>query len=131
MKVVALLLSILLLTSFVVVRCDDDDDNDNDNDDRYNDSDDNNDDDEYYTILSGSNQSPAINTPTTGRAYFDLDDDEDEYEWTIQVSNVQNLIMAHIHLVRWMWWLHARGGEPCARTVGSWGACAEVEPGSS
>ncbi|KAL6774352.1 hypothetical protein ACKKBG_A24670 [Auxenochlorella protothecoides x Auxenochlorella symbiontica] len=97
MKGVALLLSILLLTSFVVVRCDNDDDDDNDNDNNRS-SNNNYDDDEYYAILSGSNQSPAINTPTSGRAYFDLDDDENGYEWAIQVSDVQNLIMAHIHL---------------------------------
>lgn len=93
MKSVALLLSLLLLTSFVVVWGDQHDDDDDSSDDN------NTDDDEYYTILSGSNQSPAINTPTNGRAYFDLDDDEDEYEWTIQVSDIKNLIEAHIHLV--------------------------------
>jgi hypothetical protein len=69
----------------VVTGCDDDDDDDTPDPPTN-----------FSATLSGANEVPAVVTPATGTATIDVDGDEIDY--SIDVTDLQNAVFAHIHI---------------------------------
>jgi hypothetical protein len=76
----------LVLLIPVAFACDDDDDDNNTPEPATN----------FTAELSGANEVPAVTTPATGTATLSVDDDEITY--TIDVTDLQNALVAHIHI---------------------------------
>ena len=81
----ALKFALVLLTP-VAFACGDDDDDNNTPEPATN----------FTAELSGANEVPAVTTPATGTATLSVDDDEITY--TIDVTDLQNALVAHIHI---------------------------------
>ena len=58
---------------------------------------DSDDDTNFLANLDGSSEVPPVTTSATGSANFTLDEDNDTIQFTLNVSNISNVIMAHIH----------------------------------
>lgn len=57
------------------------------------------DDDARFTAeLTGDGEVPPVDTDATGMASFELDDDLDELDYTLQVTDIESATMAHIHI---------------------------------
>jgi hypothetical protein len=52
----------------------------------------------FRTHLSGENEVPAVETKAQGQAKFQLDKAGDELSYKLIVANIENVLMAHIHL---------------------------------
>lgn len=52
----------------------------------------------FRTHLSGDNEVPSVETTAQGQAIFQLDRSGDELEYKLIVANIDDLLMAHIHL---------------------------------
>ena len=52
----------------------------------------------FTATLSGKNEVPAVDTPATGSATFELSQDGAALNYTLSVSNVSDVTMAHIHI---------------------------------
>lgn len=51
----------------------------------------------FSASLNGASEVPAVTTGATGTATFSLDEEEDVIQFTLNVSNISNVIAAHIH----------------------------------
>jgi hypothetical protein len=52
---------------------------------------------DFMANLTGSNQVPSVNTNASGKAYFKVNKDSSKIMYTVQLSNADSVIMAHIH----------------------------------
>jgi hypothetical protein len=53
----------------------------------------------FRATLNGANERPTPRTtPATGTADLTLDDDGDELSWVINMDDITNVTMAHIHI---------------------------------
>lgn len=52
----------------------------------------------FHATLSGKNQSPTINTPAHGTATFTLSKTGKSLRFRLEVADIENVSMAHIHL---------------------------------
>jgi hypothetical protein len=52
---------------------------------------------DFMATLSGSNQVPSVKTKASGKAYFKVNQDSSKIMYTVQLSNADSVIMAHIH----------------------------------
>lgn len=52
----------------------------------------------FSAHLTGSQEVPAVETGARGRAFFQLNGDGTELAFSLNVSNIQNITQAHIHL---------------------------------
>lgn len=52
----------------------------------------------YRTHLSGAEEVPAVDTRATGQAIFKLSADGTELHYKLIVANIEDVMMAHIHL---------------------------------
>lgn len=72
----------------------------------------------FRAHLSGDNEVPAVETQARGQATFQLDKDGDELHYKVIVANIENVLMAHIHLAPSgengpvAVWLYPEGGPP-------------------
>jgi len=53
---------------------------------------------EFIAVLDGENQIPRRETPATGKAVFKLDDTERKMKYTLTVTDIENVVAAHIHV---------------------------------
>lgn len=51
----------------------------------------------FTAHLSGDEEVPAVETRATGQAIFKLDKDGDAVHYRLNVANIENVTMAHIH----------------------------------
>jgi hypothetical protein len=51
----------------------------------------------FATTLSGSQEVPTVSTVTTGRAAFEVADNGDSIEYTVDVWNGEDITAAHLH----------------------------------
>jgi hypothetical protein len=52
----------------------------------------------YRTHLTGAEEVPAVETQAQGQAIFQLSKDGTELHYKLIVANIENVMMAHIHL---------------------------------
>ncbi|MFP3881854.1 MAG: CHRD domain-containing protein [Actinomycetota bacterium] len=52
----------------------------------------------FRTHLSGENEVPAVDTQAQGQAIFQLSADGESLDYKLIVANIENVIMAHIHI---------------------------------
>jgi len=52
----------------------------------------------FTADLSGKNEVPPVNTTAAGKATFQLSKDGSSLSYTLSVSNISDVIMAHIHV---------------------------------
>ncbi len=52
----------------------------------------------YSASLKGAEEVPPVDTNAVGRAMFTLNSDRTELSYTVTVVNIENAMMAHIHL---------------------------------
>ncbi|WP_227378471.1 CHRD domain-containing protein [Haladaptatus halobius] len=52
----------------------------------------------YVAALAGGLQVPPVETPAQGGALFGLSENGSEINYTLAVSDIRNVLMAHIHL---------------------------------
>lgn len=52
----------------------------------------------FTAELSGKNEVPPVETPSTGQATFVLSKDGNSLMYTLSVSNIADVTMAHIHI---------------------------------
>lgn len=52
---------------------------------------------EFQTTLSGDKEVPPVETEASGEAVFELDRDGEELSYEITVSDIENVVAAHIH----------------------------------
>jgi len=52
----------------------------------------------FTATLSGSDAVPAVTTPAQGTATFELSQNGDSLSYTLSVSDIENVTMAHIHI---------------------------------
>lgn len=52
----------------------------------------------YRTHLTGDEEVPAVDTKAQGQAIFKLSADETELHYKLIVANIEDVLMAHIHL---------------------------------
>jgi hypothetical protein len=52
----------------------------------------------FIAPLSGSDEVPAVETQARGVAIFHYDPDSGELQYRLIVSNIENVLMSHIHL---------------------------------
>lgn len=52
----------------------------------------------FRTHLSGDNEVPAVDTQAQGQATFKLSADGESLDYKLIVANIDNVLMAHIHL---------------------------------
>jgi len=55
------------------------------------------DDEEFSATLTGDAEVPSRDTPASGTATFEVDDDDGTVSWTITATNITNVTAAHIH----------------------------------
>lgn len=53
---------------------------------------------QYHTHLTGDEEVPAVETLAQGQATFKLSKDGTELSYRLIVANIENVLMAHIHL---------------------------------
>jgi hypothetical protein len=51
----------------------------------------------FIATLSGDQEVPPVNTTATGTVAITVDEDQDEINFTLNVSNISNVTLAHIH----------------------------------
>jgi hypothetical protein len=54
----------------------------------------------YTASLKGENEVPAVETNAQGQAIFHLSKDGTELHYKLIVANIENVLMAHIHLAQ-------------------------------
>ena len=52
----------------------------------------------FTALLDGSQETPPVSTPATGKAEFHLTQDGTKLRFTLEVSDIRNVQAAHIHL---------------------------------
>lgn len=52
----------------------------------------------FVAVLSGANEDPAVPTSARGQAFFQLSHDGLSLRYRVVVANVNDVLMAHIHL---------------------------------
>ncbi|RIK46845.1 MAG: hypothetical protein DCC58_01840 [Chloroflexi bacterium] len=52
----------------------------------------------FIAKLTGANEVPAVDTPTSGLAVFALSDDHETISYYLEVENITDATMAHIHI---------------------------------
>jgi CHRD domain len=52
---------------------------------------------EFGADLNGASEVPPVNTSATGTARFNLDEESNTLQFTLNVSNISNVVAAHIH----------------------------------
>jgi hypothetical protein len=52
----------------------------------------------FKANLTGKDEVPPVNTPATGRVAFQLSSDGKNMTYTLSVSNIEDVTMAHIHI---------------------------------
>lgn len=78
----------------------------------------------FVAVLSGAEEVPARETLARGQAFFQLSDDMQSMSYHLIVANIDNVIMAHIHLGPVgvngpvVVWLYPVGGPPPAAPGG-------------
>lgn len=78
----------------------------------------------WVAVLSGSGEVPARDTLARGLAFFQLSDDGMTIRYRLIAANIQDVIMAHIHLAPEgvnggiVVWLYPAGGPPPAAPGG-------------
>ncbi|MGH9858326.1 MAG: CHRD domain-containing protein, partial [Acidobacteriota bacterium] len=51
----------------------------------------------FAASLSGASEVPPVTTSATGTATFTFDEEDEVLQFTLNVSNISNVAMAHIH----------------------------------
>ncbi len=54
--------------------------------------------DNFVAHLAGRNEVPAVDTTAQGEAIFHLSEDGTELHYKLIVANIENVLMAHIHM---------------------------------
>jgi len=52
----------------------------------------------FASELAGKNEVPPVDTPATGRATFEVSKDGNSLMYTLSVTNITDVTMAHIHI---------------------------------
>ncbi|HEX6254261.1 MAG TPA: CHRD domain-containing protein [Euzebyales bacterium] len=52
----------------------------------------------FTTHLTGAEEVPAVDTDAQGQAIFQVDDDGDAISYRLNVANISDVLMAHLHL---------------------------------
>jgi hypothetical protein len=55
---------------------------------------------EFQTTLSGDNEVPPVESEASGEATFEVEDDGEELSYEVTVSDIENVVAAHIHCGR-------------------------------
>lgn len=77
----------------------------------------------YYTGMSGSQEVPVRLTNAQGEAGFRLNDDGQSMDFQLNVANLNNVMMAHLHLAPAgsngpiVVWLYPRQGPPPTQSL--------------
>jgi hypothetical protein len=77
---------------------DDEEDDDEEDDDEEDDDEENEEEQAFATRLSGDEEVPPRDTDARGKAEIKLSDDGTELEYKIEVSRIENVVAAHLHL---------------------------------
>ena len=53
--------------------------------------------DRLFSTLNGANETPPNSSTGTGEAFYRIPDNNSEIKFQLQISGLQNVILAHIH----------------------------------